>query len=383
MTISTPHGLLKLACFLLSASLAGCGGSASFPHSARAGETVLLALTDTDDRMVGIFDGVLDNLTPLPPEEVFQLLQESKMQASIEDSAGAVHQARLGTVFRLYPDPTSLLGRGELAPSGDEFDGLWFAELSLTDPTTGAPLPLAPGEATISVTHTAGPAIAPTPDILVPAGDYGFYKQTIEILREQVLDSSGQLIDVFENPAELYGWFYRNDDFGLTDCCMQSQLRASSQIVYRVTRPREIGFDDVAGIEVELTYGHIVNQYQPYVTPLNSIDPTIQISAAQSDGPQYSLKVLIYSPNGFSADDQVRDSSLLTPSETANMLNERRTAWKNMGFVLSLDQSQEATITDANYGLYITVSSVKYYDIHGNEVAELTTAGLDEYPFFF
>jgi hypothetical protein len=82
------------------------------------------------------------------------------LDATITDANSVVHDVSVIGLFRAYPDHTSWYARDSLDRSSanlfgglEPYDGMYWATLQLTA-LGGAPLPLAPGPATIAITST-------------------------------------------------------------------------------------------------------------------------------------------------------------------------------------------------------------------------------------
>jgi hypothetical protein len=118
-------------------SLSGCVQIASIPYTAHSGDTVVLGL-----------GGIKRNWQGEAP---------ANLQVVITDSASNSYDLGAQTVFQAYPDYRSGMNVAALDPANpfklDPFDGGWFISVPLVD-DTGAPLILATGSATISVTGT-------------------------------------------------------------------------------------------------------------------------------------------------------------------------------------------------------------------------------------
>lgn len=144
--------------------LFGCVGQEAFTKMARTGDTLSLALGGA------------------PSHELNGIVSKSAMSVTIKDSSGVTYPVTLRYLFRLYPDPASMLTYSatyDFAPFvytsrayRQPNQGEWIAVIDLADPQTGVPLPLVPGPATFQVS---------TPDLV----------NSLPVLG--VADSDGQL----------------------------------------------------------------------------------------------------------------------------------------------------------------------------------------------
>jgi hypothetical protein len=129
-------GLLGILGFLLG----GCASMQPLSNYARSGDTVAISLGGTDSNAL------------------VSVLKKENIAVTITDSGSVSHPVKLRNVIRLYSDPTSVYDYQNLNPSNgytasytDSHQGLWLAVLDLVDPSTGTPLPLAVGQASLSI----------------------------------------------------------------------------------------------------------------------------------------------------------------------------------------------------------------------------------------
>lgn len=127
--------LVLAAIALAIVCLSGCVQIASIPSYARSGDTVVLGL-----------GGISRNWNGQRPKN---------LQVTITDSAAHTYNLKLGVIFQAYPDylsPTNVMSLdGEDGVKLQPYDGGWFISAGLTD-SSGAPLPLALGSATLHIT---------------------------------------------------------------------------------------------------------------------------------------------------------------------------------------------------------------------------------------
>ena len=120
----------------------GCVNLKALPSYARSGDIVNIG-------MAGIKFNT-DGMVTLRPTDV---------TATITDANSTVHNAKVLRTFRAFPDNTSFYAFGALDRSPENggygsiepFDGQWWITVHLVDPLTDTPLPLAVGNATISL----------------------------------------------------------------------------------------------------------------------------------------------------------------------------------------------------------------------------------------
>lgn len=123
---------------------AGCVGQQTFSNTARTGDTIMVALGGSSSHQTSSF------------------VNKSNVQVTVIDSSGASYPVKLRNLFKLYPDPTSRLNYGttydasQAPPWLSRYyrtpnQGEWVAIIDLTNPTTGALLPLQSGPATLAV----------------------------------------------------------------------------------------------------------------------------------------------------------------------------------------------------------------------------------------
>lgn len=119
---------------LLLGPLMGCISSYPLSNEVRAGGTVML---------------------PLGASEGADKLLVSDLVATVTDSLGTDHIAKIRRVLRVYGDATSRFGRGVPGNSNHSemyYQGQWLAIIDFVD-TLGVALPMATGAATLALTE--------------------------------------------------------------------------------------------------------------------------------------------------------------------------------------------------------------------------------------
>jgi hypothetical protein len=208
------------------------------------------------------------------------------LDATITDANSVVHDVSVIGLFRAYPDHTSWYARDSLDRSSanlfgglEPYDGMYWATLQLTA-LGGAPLPLAPGPATIAITSTE----------LVDTGlefGFGYSEGTLASFPIEILE--GTRVPTYEETQQYTA--YRSQR-GLT-----------------IEPSTLAGISEVGGLQVSLTYqtsrigqGGGGATVAPRIVPL-SHDPNINLLQSTVDNGDGTSTVTAFmtNPNGFVA----------------------------------------------------------------------------------
>ena len=133
--------LKTIAVALMLASLWGCVQTRPVPGYARVGDVLVLGL-----------GGIERNSASEP------VLRPSDLTITITD-ANDTYNLAATNIFKSYPDYKAFMNTAAI-DGGDQglelvpFDGGWFAVVPLITPGSAVPLPLAPGQATISISSS-------------------------------------------------------------------------------------------------------------------------------------------------------------------------------------------------------------------------------------
>ena len=135
MKIRCLRGIIALTALLV---LAGCVQTKPVPGYARAGDIIVVGLGGVERNSNGA-----------------QTLKISDLSITITDSSNAVFDLTAQQVFKSYPDHAAFMNSQAIQTDTlalIPFDGGWFASVPLTTAGLAEPLPLAIGQATITVT---------------------------------------------------------------------------------------------------------------------------------------------------------------------------------------------------------------------------------------
>jgi hypothetical protein len=315
-------GLLGMLGFLL----VGCASMQPLSNYARSGDTVAISLGGTDSNA----------LVPV--------LKKGNIAVTITDSDSISHPVKLRNVIRLYSDPTSIFSYQNINPTNgyaaaytEPHQGLWLAVLDLVDPSTGAPLPLAVGRASLSIT---------SPDI------------------QNWVDTTG------------YGWAWTNGDLsnipieiligtgspnplnylGPMSYAPMANLEAADQLEVTVQgTPGGI----IGGATFVFQYENSSFSLEPRVTTTTP-DPNVQLawgSTNQGDGTSL-LTVTVVNPHGFNVDN---NGNSIKYNLGSSLLRSLRF---NIVWVGSI-------VTDADWQDHIQLISSECTDFNGNRMPEL------------
>ena len=257
---------------LALAVLSGCISTKPIPSYARSGDFVTLNLG-------GIKRNTDDGAGNTP-----DLVKPAEITVTVTDSALVQHTARVAYTYRGYPDFTSnyavdaldrdngyIVGANAPLP----YDGAWWVTIELRDAITGDLLPLAAGQATVTITSAK----------LVDTGwDTGAGAEgTYASLPLEILPGT-------TTTSTLDGY----------------QFFSFAPAPALSVRPDDLtGITDVGGMQVAVTYNTAAlasssSLVRPRLVPL-SHDPSISIiqrTIDNGDGTE-TLLAMITNPNGF------------------------------------------------------------------------------------
>jgi len=111
--------------------IVGCAGVNTFSHSARTGDSVMVAVKHTEGA---------------------NYIKKDDVTASVVDSDGVSHDVTVRSLYRLYADPTS---QAMLAAStiNRAYTGQWTALIDFIDPNTSVAPTMAEGDAALVLDH--------------------------------------------------------------------------------------------------------------------------------------------------------------------------------------------------------------------------------------
>lgn len=137
---------------MLTACLASCVQITAIPATARPGDYIVVGLGGVHRNANADFG-----------------LKPSDLQVQVTDASSASYMAQVTHTYRAYPDYTSRLTQNALVDGGGSlglvpYDGGWFAVVKLSA-TDGSPLPLAQGNAFLSITALAPAQLNNTADV--------------------------------------------------------------------------------------------------------------------------------------------------------------------------------------------------------------------------
>lgn len=310
-----PRGLAGLGMLLLALVLAGCAAMQPLPDTARTGDTVSLAMNGAPGA---------------------RIVKQEDIAMHIIDASGASYPLTLRDFFRVYSDPTSAYAveagtsgvwggsPPTVADANPAHDGQWIGIVDLTD-STGTPLPLVAGAATIYYTWPGAGTLS-TPLTILPG--------------------TGA-----PNPL--------NGSAALSDYHPLETLEPMSQIE---VAPTGTPSATVAGGEFTFSYvtadfGNVAQQPRA-VSPVPGAD--VVYSRQDAGNGNTLLTVLVTNPHGFIASPTGADIAGGTDSLSG------------MAFAVVWDKSL-TNITDSNWNTYLTLKSSQYVGLDGTPITGLTT----------
>ena len=300
--------------------LAGCSSTQPLPNFARTGDTVSIAVRQTEQR--GKF------------------IKKEQAAVTITDATQLSYPVRLRHLFRVYSDPTSAYSIRSVRKAGwpmgtepieiysNPYQGQWVAVVDLVDPISGAAPSLAAGAAKLVFSSPTTSNVSSSLEILPGTGSpnplHGIYAlstyapvETLEPMPQVQVSLSGTPTSALGGGA--FAFRYATADFGAAYAA-------------------------------------------PWVVT-TSPDPNIQlISRKQDTGDGNStIYVTVLNPHGFKPDN-----------DTYTGLADQMSLLRDLRFAIAWDKSL-TNITDANWQGSLQLLSSEIFDLDGNPVAGLTT----------
>jgi hypothetical protein len=303
---------------ILVGTVSGCAALQPLSNYARTGDTVAVALSQTEP-----------NVT----------IRTEQTTATLTDAANVNRPVRVRHVFRVYSDPTSAYSRRSVMKSGwdssnvpmetysNPYQGQWVAIVDLVDPTTGAAPAFATGTAKLVVNWPSGAS----------------NQNDLEIL-----PGTGQ-----SNPLHGNYFFYNYDPIGTLEQMPQVQVTFSG------TASAPLG-----GASLTFTYNTANfggSHTAPWVTII-SPDPNIQLYSSRRDlgNGNTELKATVLNPYGFKTDNDFY-------SGIAEQMSLRR----DLRLTVAWDKSLN-NITDANWQGSLQLTGYQLFDLNGSAVSGFT-----------
>lgn len=300
--------------------MAGCSSIQPLPNFARTGDTVSIAVRQT--------------------EQNGKFIKKEQAAVAITDSAQASYPVRLRHLFRVYSDPASAysvrsvrkagwpMGTEPLEIYSNPYQGQWIAVVDLVDPISGAAPPLAAGAAKLVFSSPTTSNVSSSLEILSGTGSpnplHASYAlpmyspmETLEPMPHVQVSLSGTPTGVLGGGS--FTFQYTTADFGAA--------YASPWVV--TTSP----------------------------------DPNIQLISRQQDvGNGISaIFVTVLNPHGFKPNN-----------DTYTGLADHMSLLRDLKFAITWDKSL-TNITDANWQGSLQLLNSEIFDLDGNPVAGLTT----------
>lgn len=332
------NSLIRVFMFVVVACgiLGGCASMQPLSSYARSGDTVMIALGGTESNA----------LVPV--------LRKENLSVSITDSLGNTYPVKVRYLYKVYSDQASAYSyRASQADNSgnwegfvDPYQGQWLAILDLVDPVSGAPLILAEGSATLSV---SSPEIDNAYYYTAFGSQFPWSNGDLSSIPIEILPGAGQ-----SNPLN-YQTPITYDPMKILEPI--PEVRVSLQ----GTPPSALG-----GGEFVFTYADGDFTRAPRVIP-STPDPHVQIAFSRNDlgNGTVVLRVLVMNPNGFQ-----------TGNQRTNGLMNGKSQLRSLDFGIVWDP-ENTGITDANWQNSLQLQSAKYIDLAGDEVIGLT-AGLEK-----
>lgn len=319
---------------LVSLMLGGCSSMQPLSNYARSGDTVAVSLGGTHSNAL------------------VSVLKKGNVTVTITDVSNAQYPVKLRNLFRLYSDPTSAYDYRNVSGNNSYIDtynqphqGLWMAVLDLVDPTTDIPLPLAVGDATLSIS---------SPDILnwydPTTWGWTWTNGNLDSIPLEILEGTGA-----PNPLNYLA--------PLSAAPLDS-LEPSSQIEISVqgTPNQKIG-----GATFVISYS---NDVFPIALPPRvaavTPDPNVQIgwgSKDQGDGTTL-LTVTVINPHGFNENNNKAGLYYSFGGGGSSLL-------RSLSFSVFWNG---AAVDDSNWQNHIQLLDSMYVDLNGDPMFELSTS---------
>jgi hypothetical protein len=314
--------LLGLA-MIAGALLSGCITTATTPTYALSGDLVQVGLGGIKRNSTGpSVNGGAD------------------LTATLVDASSTVHNVQVLNTFRAYPDHTSWYARDALDRQDgffgnvEPYDGMWWVTLKLIDPTTGFPLPLAKGLATLTIS---------SPRLIDKTWSFegSLTSWTLEILEDaSVRTRSPTTEEEYQYAA------YRH------------------QRALHIEPDNLTGVTEIGGLQVKLTYNTAAVETGiplifPRFVPI-SHDPNINIiqhTVDNGDGTK-SLTAIVTNPEGFVPNSDLGGSWAIGKSTFADLQ-----------FAVVVRDAASLSTWDSNYWLE---SAESYFiDTNGDVIASV------------
>lgn len=313
------HMKLRILTTVVSLLVVGCSSIQPLPNFARTGDTVSIAVRQT--------------------EQGGRFIKKEQATVTITDAAQASYPVSLRHLFRVYSDPTSAYSIRSLRRTGWEggyapleaysnpYQGQWIAVVDLVDPVSGAAPSLVAGSAQLTFSSPTTGAVTSTLEVITGTGvanplhgtflvpDYSPV-ETLEPMPHVQLSLSGTPTSSLGGGS--FTFRYVTADFGSTNTA-------------------------------------------PWVVT-TSPDPNIQlISRTQDTGDGSStIYVTVMNPHGFKPDNNITTG-----------LAERMSLLRDLRFAIAWDKSL-TNITDANWQNSLQLVGWEIFDLDGNPVVGLT-----------
>lgn len=301
---------------ILAGVMSGCAALQPLSNYARTGDTVGVALSQTEP-------GVM--------------IRREQATATLTDAASVNHAVRVRHVFRVYSDPTSAYSRRSVMKSGwdsapvetnsNPYQGQWVAIVDLVNPATGT-----------------APALATGPAKLVVNWPLGASNQN----SLEILPGTGQ-----SNP--LHGSYLFSNYAAVGTLEQMPQV----QITFNGTASTPLG-----GASLTFTYNTASfggSHTAPWVVT-TSPDPNLELFSSRRDlgNGNTELKATILNPYGFKADD-----------DGYTGIAEQMSLRRDLRVTVAWDKSL-TNITDANWQGVMQLTGYQLFDLNGTAISGLS-----------
>lgn len=231
------------------AGLMGCTGTQTFSHTARSGDTVVVAIGRTNGA---------------------QYIDSQGLTATLVVNGVDPYPVRVREVVRVYADPTSDAALGPVlfgSQAYPSYAGQWMAIVDLVDPSTNNPYPsMSTGSAVLDMEHTSISGLH-DPDLTIISG-------------------TGSIHQLFSTLGSVRGaYFLQSDPYVSVETSgAPSVAVAGATFVIRFDSSNIAEPDSIRPTKL-------------------SQDPNVQLLFARSDlgGGLYEFKVVVLNPHGFDA----------------------------------------------------------------------------------
>ena len=287
--------------------IVGCAGTKTFSNAARAGDSIVVA--------IGATKGM----------EYFEI---ADVTATVIDSSGMSHIARVNNISRVYADPLSLAAvfNPDLEPT--TYQGQWMAIVDLVDPT-GTPLPLDEGSATVQLTHLGTSLFEP-----------GFAGPTLTIIpgtgSPHTLDSTHSF------GYSVASMLIAEPYVAIETAGTSSQVAAAASFIIQFNAATFKDPNEVRAVKL-------------------SQDPNVQLIASKRDlgNGWWEMTVILMNPHGFDA------------VTAKDLKNSAKSLPKDLSFVFSWPNFTNSSVEVPQD---IELISADYVDINGDPISSLTAS---------